>query len=130
MLAALTSLRVLCLLASWQPGADESRGMLLPTQIDRQARRIVGGSQLTRVGSAPMSPSHLPTQGRELLDFDLAEAPELPLSEVEEPLRLRPSSELEEPLYLGRTHARASINFGDCSWGCGCEKCVPPKRDR
>ena len=93
--------------------------MLLPTQIDRQARRIVGGSQqLSRVGSAPISPSHLPTQGRELLDFDLAEAPELPLSEM------------EEPLYLGRTHARASINFGDCSWGCGCEKCVPPKRDR
>ena len=38
-LAALTSLRLLCLPASWQSGADESRGMLLPTQIDRQARR-------------------------------------------------------------------------------------------
>ena len=62
-MAALTSLRMLCLPASWQSGTDESRGMLLPTQIDRQARRIVSGGVVVTVAGASMSPKYLPYRG-------------------------------------------------------------------
>ena len=47
-------------------------------------------------------------QGRELLELDLAEAPALPLSEIEQPLR--------------SLHLHGTL--------CTCERCAPTRRDR
>ena len=72
--------RLLCLPASWDAGADEAHGMLLPMQV-RGRRTIVPTPycQLT-------DPER---QDQELLDIDLAEAPELPVSAPDEPLQVR-----------------------------------------